>query len=193
MKTSNVTKYFYSSSGSNNTSTIVMLSIAGGLLILFILYSVIKSTISKRKIKKQKQMIEEIATNGYQQAILDINALIEENKDRLSNFEVSIGEYKMSEITNVPKKILSELLESDVYQTVFKNNVEYKELFNQTLALKETKSNLWEKRIPNTLEFFTSLKNNFENSLTNFEGRYQLSKSRIQKYYKNKKDNDEKL
>ncbi|UUD36895.1 Uncharacterised protein [Mycoplasmopsis californica] len=191
MVTQNATKHLAAGGVGGTTGTVVLLSIAGTLLVLFILYSVIKSVLGKRKIKKQKALIEGLAQKGFEQAILDINALIRENDNKLENFEVSIGTYKMGEITGAARKFLSELIESDTYQTIFKNSGEYDDLYNQTLLLKDTKSNLWRKKLTDTLDFFAGLEENLKNSLEDFENRRLWAKNRIEKLYQ--KEKNEKL
>ncbi|TNK95291.1 hypothetical protein C4M98_03485, partial [Mycoplasmopsis pullorum] len=85
-------------------------------LVVFFIVVTIKDKINKRKLLKEKEEFNKEVERQYEKLILKLNALIQVNEEHMNNFQVSIGEHTMSELTVSAKTILEDIVRDPDFQ-----------------------------------------------------------------------------
>ncbi|EFF41509.1 MHJ_0274 family protein [Mycoplasmopsis alligatoris] len=152
-------------------------------LVIFFAYAAIKDSIKNKKIKKEKAEFELEAKNFYKKAIIKTNVIIEKNQKLLSEFQVSIGKYKMSELTDTTRDILSEQIKEKDFKMFLIKNPEYATFVQNYVNLMDTKSNNWLKNNKNELSYFEQLKTDLDQEFFN-QAQNELSFEIEEKYEK---------
>ncbi len=137
-----------------NRTMLIIVSIAILGLIGFITYQFITEKLRKKKILKEKLEFEKLCSDTYRKFINEIYELILNNDKLLKEFIVSIGDYKMGEITNAAKDVLKLVEKSEMYKNVFSKDETYRDFVTHFIALSEEKSNMWDKRCEESIEWF---------------------------------------
>ncbi|KKB26774.1 hypothetical protein MM26B8_04180 [Mycoplasmopsis meleagridis] len=168
--------------------TWIILGIVVFLVIVFVVYSAIKDRIKKNKAKKEKIEFENRANYFQKIYIAKLHYLIEKNNEYLQNFEPSIGEYTMGQIVETAHKFL----------ITFENDKNFKEyivaadsqsnVLNSFLALRDTRSNLWDKKINETLNLIKKIYNKTNLQISSSE--YLDAKKEIDAFYERELRNE---
>ena len=144
--------------GSSTLSGVTMWIIFGvllaGMLAIFV-FATIKDAINRKKLKKIRIKNEEDMKIFNAYALIYINKLIEINQKYLDKFQPSIGQYKMNQIINGAKNSLNELIQTEGFKNLIKNgDFEQKQLIDQINNLNSMRSNNWEKKNYEAINFF---------------------------------------
>ncbi|MDJ1646739.1 MHJ_0274 family protein [Mycoplasma phocimorsus] len=137
-----------------NKTMLIIVSIAILGLIGFVAYQFVTEKLRKKKILKEKAEFEKLCSDTYRKFINEIYELILSNDKLLQEFIVSIGDYKMGEITNIAKDTLKLIDRSEMYRNVFSKDEMYHDFVIHFMALYEEKSNMWEKRCDESVKWF---------------------------------------
>ncbi|WP_051586196.1 MHJ_0274 family protein [Mycoplasmopsis lipofaciens] len=160
--------------------------ILGTLVLIFGIFFIF-SAIKDRKIKNKKKKDEIRRHNNSLEQMryltFQILALWDKNQELLDNFEPSIGEYKMKEIVNAAHNYLSELEDDLKFKEYIVENVETQHFLSKFIALRETRSNLWNRRCLEIKEYFDKLNKQYDKAL--FQSEYDEIVSNINQFYKN--------
>ncbi|WP_416738239.1 MHJ_0274 family protein [Mycoplasmopsis meleagridis] len=166
----------------------MILGIVVFLVIVFVVYSAIKDRIKKNKAKKEKIEFENRANYFQKIYIAKLHYLIEKNNEYLQNFKPSIGKYTMGQIVETAHKFL----------ITFENDKNFKEyivaadsqsnVLNSFLALRDTRSNLWDKKINETLNLIK--KNYNKTNLQISSSEYLDAKKEIDAFYERELRNE---
>lgn len=140
--------------GLDNTVIWIILGVFLALLIGFFIYSFIKEKIQRKKIKEAAELLKNEGEVFHREIVIKVNQLIRLNQEQLDNFEVSIGKYKMSDITLSAHNILKNYAASDSFKTYITNEPKYKDFLINYVALKDNKSNLWANKQANEIKYF---------------------------------------
>lgn len=112
----------------------VTLYVVLALLLVFIVVFILFNYFSDRKKKKdnqRKQRIKDEETKFILKTSARVNFIIEQNEKLLSEFKVSVGDFKMSQINNFAKNALDYLYIQEQFQDIFiRNPFEKMKLFN---------------------------------------------------------------
>ncbi|TNK82808.1 hypothetical protein C4M97_02905 [Mycoplasmopsis pullorum] len=121
-------------------------------LVVFFIVVTIKDKINKRKLLKEKEEFNKEVERQYEKLILKLNALIQVNEEHMNNFQVSIGEHTMSELTVSAKTILEDIVRDPDFQLYLLNNDQSQKIVKFVVQLKDNKSNLWTKKQAKLIE-----------------------------------------
>ncbi|TNK82530.1 MHJ_0274 family protein [Mycoplasmopsis pullorum] len=121
-------------------------------LVVFFIVVTIKDKINKRKLLKEKEEFNKEVERQYEKLILKLNALIQVNEEHMNNFQVSIGEHTMSELTVSAKTILEDIVRDPDFQLYLLNNDHSQKIVKFVVQLKDNKSNLWTKKQAKLIE-----------------------------------------
>lgn len=124
------------------------------ILILFFAYSAIKDRRNKKKLKQEKLLFEAEAVEYYDEILITMIEIIENNQKFLDEFEVSIGKYKMGQITDATRNIIGDILNSSKFKGFFIEDEKYIEFVKNVVFLKDLKSNNWQKKAISAMEYF---------------------------------------
>ncbi|MGP1451233.1 MAG: MHJ_0274 family protein [Metamycoplasmataceae bacterium] len=155
--------------GSSTLSGVTMWIIFGvllaGMLAIFI-FATIKDAINRKKLKKIRIKNEEDMKIFNAYALIYMNKLIGINQKYLDEFQPSIGQYKMNQIINGAKNSLNELIQTEGFKNLIKNgDLEQKQLIDQINSLNSMRSNNWEKKNYEAINFFKSKVSSLDLSL----------------------------
>lgn len=156
----------------NQTSTlIIVLVLLVAFIVVFILFNFFSERKKKKKIIKEKERIKEEEVKFILKTSARVNAIIELNNQLLDEFQVSIGDFKMSQINNLAKNALDYIYIQEQFQDIFiRNPFEKDELFLASFVqLMNLKSNLWTKNHKELLSYFSSLKTKYLSEEANKE------------------------
>lgn len=141
-------------------------------LVGWILFTYIRDKINKKKIHLAGVELDKLTKKYLAKFDVEINEVIAQNKRYLEKFVVSVGEYKMGELTNFSRKKVIEILEDSDFKNYVLKNPKYAELVKNLSELKDVKSNMWEsKALPNLTYFSNELKKLTSVTLTEEEER----------------------
>lgn len=152
-------------------------------IIIYVTVMVVKDKKAKKRLGKEREELKRIAAEAYISTVLDINEIIENNQKKLDKFVVSVGTYKMSDITNTAAVFLKETLKTDVFKTLYKNSPDYGEFYKNTEILANTKSNSWQKKLPQVIEYFANIKADLQISDEELSKKSHEANKRINDYF----------
>ncbi|AZZ65525.1 hypothetical protein DMC14_001845 [Metamycoplasma phocicerebrale] len=132
----------------------VLLSIILVFIIAYLIWKFTKPKFLKKKQAKieAKKMKETLSL--YYEFILTYNLIINYTEKQLKKFEDKATEYKMGQIKNGSKKLLNILISREDFAVSFYGDKRYEEFVNNAELITITQANLWNKKIPNVIEFF---------------------------------------
>ncbi len=155
-----------------------------GVLIAVVIGFLIVSAILDKKKRKQQLIAqnkekEQKEMSAGKIAII-INILVALNKEKLKNFQPSIGKVKMSDINNLAKKELDNIKKSALYKNILSNE----EVLKHFLVISKTKSNNWEKQSSTSLAYFLEYEKGLKDKSSKYSEFKKQNKTRLAKEYK---------
>ncbi|WP_215742058.1 MHJ_0274 family protein [Mesomycoplasma hyorhinis] len=144
----------------------VVLALLLVFIVVFILFNYFSDRKKKRRIIKEKQRIKDEETKFILKTSARVNFIIEKNEKLLSEFKVSVGDFKMSQINNFAKNALDYLYIQEQFQDIFiRNPFEKDETFLTNFQqLMNLKSNLWTKNHKELINYFVLLSDQYLNN-----------------------------
>ncbi|WP_369086068.1 MHJ_0274 family protein [Metamycoplasma spumans] len=141
-------------SGITNIIVYVLLGVVLAFVIGYMIWKIIKNKVKKQKLAKLEAIKANEVLDSYYEYILSFQEVILYTQNELKDFEVSIGKISMGQIKTGAKKLLFKLISRDDFASSFVNNEQYKTFVEHAELINITPCNLWEKKIPETLEYF---------------------------------------
>ncbi|WP_438340836.1 MHJ_0274 family protein [Mycoplasma sp. 125] len=140
--------------GNGQTIVYVLLAIVLVLIIAYIAWKVTKNKRAKRKAAKleYKKNAETLAL--YYEYIMTYKYVIDFSMKQLEKFGANESQFKMGQIKNGVKKILTKLINREDFAYSFQNDEKYTLFVEHAEKLTITQPNLWTKKINDTLDFF---------------------------------------
>ncbi|MCU4117157.1 hypothetical protein N8G13_01635 [Mycoplasma zalophi] len=134
----------------------LILALILALIVSYILYKIIKQIVTKRKeIKKLKEK-STINKEIYREYVISITEIIKYTNDQVKNFVPSIGKYKMQEIKDGAKNLLSTLYNREDFND-FKESEKYQDFIKNIKTLIDTNASTWYKSCVKEIEYFNNL------------------------------------
>lgn len=148
-----------------DASLIVLISILAIAIVGFLLYSFVSNKIKRDRIMKHKKAMKELEERSLAEFCARVNIVIENNKEMLNKFVVSIGFIKMSDINLIAKYSLEHFMKHEkVVESFINNPYKTTDIFIDNLSeLVQSKSNLWDKKNSKNLEYFRDLQSFLQN------------------------------
>ncbi|WBP83782.1 MHJ_0274 family protein [Mycoplasmopsis edwardii] len=133
----------------------IILGVLIALLVAYFIYSWIKERIKKKKNKLAAIQMEKNSVIYWNEIAVKINELVKLNREKQENFVVSIGEFKMRELNNAASETLEEMMNEYEFKNFLISSEKYTNFVGNVRVLKDLNSNLWDKKLSNTvLKFF---------------------------------------
>ncbi|TDV23280.1 hypothetical protein BCF59_0626 [Mycoplasmopsis mustelae] len=137
-----------------NIALWIILGVIFVLLLGYFLFQYIKSRIERKRTKAATAEFKKNSKIYWYETTVKINKLIQLNRKTHSEFVVSIGKLKMSQINNTTKNILDDLLDEYEFKNFIIQNPSFTKEVQEIERLRDLNSNLWDKKIPNLLSDF---------------------------------------
>ncbi|MGL4343337.1 MAG: MHJ_0274 family protein [Metamycoplasmataceae bacterium] len=131
-------------------------------LIVFMLFSFIKDKKKNKEIFRKKIELKKATEKTSKELAVKIKIIIEKNNQEVQNFIPSIGNIKMKDINFLTRKMLKEIKESKMFKLIYLKEQSNKVFVDSLDVLIETKSNLWEKKCQNEINYFFNLEKEFQ-------------------------------
>ncbi|PAF55111.1 MHJ_0274 family protein [Mycoplasmopsis agassizii] len=138
----------------DNAVLYILVGIILFLIFAFVAYNFIKKELRKRKIKKKTNELEHEINKKYFQYIIEINSLINENDVIMDKFFKNQTNLKMSMIVTRSDKYLDNLTDTKIFKMFFLPDKKYRRFVSELNTLMGYKSNMWNKKIPETIKWF---------------------------------------
>ncbi|VEU76174.1 MHJ_0274 family protein [Mycoplasmopsis columboralis] len=151
------------------------------LIIGFIVYKVVREKLDARKEKKLLEEFKTEARKYSQSVVVTVNELIRLNQKELKSFEVSIGEMKMGDINFIASEYLKEMVKLDRFKRFVLPNPELELLVKHVNDLKDTKSNSWDSKCKNAIDFFAKEEQKAKDSM--LEKEYEQEVEFMRQHY----------
>ncbi|MEA4115203.1 hypothetical protein VBM87_00155 [Mycoplasma sp. 744] len=165
----------------SGAGTWIILGVVVVIIIIFLIYSSIKNKMKKNKMKKDKIEFENRASYFKKIYLAKLKVLIDKNNQLIQEFEPSIGEYKMGQIVDVAHKFLNTFASDKNFKEYIVNADSQNDLLSLYIQLRDTRSNLWNKKIENVLQRINQLiETNF---IDNTSNEYQEALTEINLFY----------
>ncbi|UUD35438.1 hypothetical protein NPA07_01005 [Mycoplasmopsis caviae] len=164
-----------------NMTMWIILGVLVAVLGSFFVWSAIKEKIKRKQRRKQELQFRKDLDEQVRLLVFALKILIDKNNDYLTNFQPSIGEYKMSNIVNTAHKFLEKYQEDPLFKECILSNADAKEEIFAFSILRDTRSNSWNKRASDKLEWVSERFNSYD--LTLYEDDYKKMQERINEYY----------
>ncbi|WP_322962395.1 hypothetical protein RRG39_02680 [Mycoplasmopsis cynos] len=133
----------------------VILGVLVALLGIYFVYSWIKERIKNKKNKLAAAQLEKNSIIYWYELAIKIDYLIKLNREEQDKFIVSIGKLKMRDLNNAAKETINEIMSSYEFKNYISTNQKYSEFVNNLVILKDLNSNLWDKKLSNSvINFF---------------------------------------
>ncbi|QJG67111.1 MHJ_0274 family protein [Mycoplasma phocoenae] len=161
---------------------ILLLAILLGLIFIFVVYKTIKGMYSKKKAVIAKKRQNEINKELYREYIVAICEIIRYSQKQIDDFEVSIGQYKMSEVNNGGVKLIHKLLNRDDFKD-FRENDSYEDFVAKLETFTRFKPTVWKSKLLSEINYFENLESKLEKDTKYFEYQNKIRKSIEEKYY----------
>ncbi|WP_426461621.1 MHJ_0274 family protein [Mycoplasma hafezii] len=160
-----------SSDFSANGSIIIwiVLGVLVLIIVVFFVYSWIKEKVDKKKIAQATQELKKETAIYWYELSTKLLALMDLNTEEQKNFKPSIGEHKMSELNLAAKRTLEKEIKSDRFQSCFRDTEQHIAFVKTVFELKDTNSNLWDKKLPLDREYFASCIENAKKEVEEFQ------------------------
>ncbi|QSF13838.1 MHJ_0274 family protein [Mycoplasma sp. Mirounga ES2805-ORL] len=158
-------------------------------LVIMFTYTGLKDMVKKRKrIKREKELA--IKAEKYALEIfLKLDYLIIKNQMLIDEFEPSIGKYKMSEITDVPRNYLLELQKTEDFKELIIASHDVDELLKIYISYRDSRSTTWKSSLKD-LEKIIQKRINAQNFLISPDHINSI-KAEIDEYYQKQLDKKE--
>ncbi|WP_051617767.1 MHJ_0274 family protein [Mycoplasmopsis iners] len=145
------------SSGVAGYGTWIILGVVVALIVIFVIYSAVKDRVKKNRIKKNKLIFENKAQYHKKIFVAKLHYLIKENAEKLNDFEPSIGKYTMGEITKTAHLYLESIQNDKDFKEYIVGADSLNELLDCFINLRDTRSNLWDKKLVDTINKISTM------------------------------------
>ncbi|AIU33968.1 MHJ_0274 family protein [Metamycoplasma hominis] len=131
-----------------------LLAIVLAAVLAFLIWKLIKNKVLKKRAQKVEMQKQKETLALFYQYILSFYEVIKFTNQELKNFEVSISTHPMGEIKEGAKRLLYRLITRDDFSYSFVKNEQYKTFVKHAELINITNCNLWDKKIPETINYF---------------------------------------
>ncbi|MGL4183579.1 MAG: MHJ_0274 family protein [Metamycoplasmataceae bacterium] len=133
------------------------------LLVGFMVFSFLKDKKRNKEIFKKKLELKRVTEKNTKVISVKVTMIIEKNKQELENFISSIGNKKMKDINNASRDLLKNIRNSKEFKLIYIKGESNPLMVSNIDALINVKSNLWEKKCKENIEFFSLLNEELKN------------------------------
>ncbi|MGL5522259.1 MAG: MHJ_0274 family protein [Metamycoplasmataceae bacterium] len=133
------------------------------LLVGFMVFSFLKDKKRNKEIFKKKLELKRVTEKNTKVISVKVTMIIEKNQQELENFISSIGNKKMKDINNASRDLLKNIRNSKEFKLIYVKGEANPLMVSNIDALIDVKSNLWEKKCKENIEFFAQLNEELKN------------------------------
>ncbi|MBN0970787.1 MHJ_0274 family protein [Mycoplasma phocoeninasale] len=171
------------SGGIGNSILYSLLAILLLALVAYIIWKIVKGKIYKKRAEKAEKIKAKKTLSLYYEYILSFQEIIEFTQKELESFMNGSSKRKMGEIKEGSKKLLVKLANRNDFSSSFLEKDEYKTFIKNVENINLVQCNLWDKKIPETLEFFKQQYDAVPEGNKKSEYLELVRKSIVEKYY----------
>ncbi|WP_051789146.1 MHJ_0274 family protein [Mycoplasma buteonis] len=124
------------------------------IIVFFFIFSWVKERIEKKKIAQATHELRKNTVIYWYELSCKLRELLEINSTEQEKFQPSIGKFKMSDLNTTARKLIEDEIKSDRFQACFQDTEEHMAFVRTVFELKDTNSNLWDKKLPLDREYF---------------------------------------
>ncbi|EGV00432.1 MHJ_0274 family protein [Mycoplasmopsis columbina] len=156
---------------------IVIVVLLGG----FFLYSTIKDRRLRNIKKKEKILFTNLSMENKRKFVFKLKELIDLNEQYLIDFKPSIGDYKMSQITDAARKYLMSFQEDKDFKEYIVAADDQNDLLEAFVLLRDSRSNSWTKKLDKVINYLDKLYQEYDKEM--YKEELDQIKNELKEFY----------